>query len=205
MAITSSEADLDPSARSTPALAAFEAMFVGAPMPCALTQRDDGRIVAVNPAWAELTGMAQEQILGKTTLELGLWQDVQERGEALRGLPLRDHPQRWRLPTGRSVSVRMQLSALQGEPGCLLCCVIDAEPEARALAERDRTNLLLQQQVELHGTIEKVARVGHWRNGPSEEEVIWSPGLFEITGLPPTPTITRSQARSGIHPDDLPQ
>ena len=205
MAITSSEADLDPSARSTPALAAFEAMFVGAPMPCALTQRDDGRIVAVNPAWAELTGMAQEQILGRTTLELGLWQDAQERGEALRGLPLRDHPQRWCLPTGRSVSVRMQLSALQGEPGCLLCCVIDAEPEARALAERDRTNLLLQQQVELHGTIEKVARVGHWRNGPSEEEVIWSPGLFDIAGLPPTPTITRSQARSGIHPDDLPQ
>ena len=204
MAITSSEAHLDPAARSPSALAAFETLFFGAPMPCALTRREDGRIVAVNPAWATLTGMTRDQVLGRTTLELGLWQDAQERGEALRSLPLRDHPQQWRLPTGRSVSVRMQLSALQGEPGWLLCCVIDAEPEARALAERDHTNALLQQRVELHGAIEKVARVGYWRNGPSDEEVIWSPGLFDIAGLPPSPTITRTQARSGIHPDDMP-
>ncbi len=174
-------------------------------MPCALTRRDDGRIVAVNPAWSSLTGMAPDQILGMTTLELGLWQDAKERGEALRSLPLRDHPQQWRLPTGRSVSVRLQLSALQGEPGFLLCCVIDAEPEAQAMAERDHTHALLLERLELHDAIEKVARVGHWRNGPNPDEVIWSPGMFEIAGWAPRPIVTRAQARASIHPDDLPR
>lgn len=205
MAITSSESDLDPAARSPSALAAFDTLFAGAPMPCALTRRDDGRIVAVNPAWSSLTGMAPDQILGMTTLELGLWQDAKERGEALRSLPLRDHPQQWRLPTGRSVSVRLQLSALQGEPGFLLCCVIDAEPEARAVAERDHTHALLLERLELHDAIERVARVGHWRNGPNPDEVIWSPGLFEIAGWEPRPIVTRAQARATIHPDDLPR
>lgn len=205
MAITSSEAYLDTAARSPSALAAFETLFDGAPMPCALTRRDDGRILAVNPAWVALTGIDRDQVLGKTTLEMGLWQDVHERGEALRSLPLRDHPQRWRLPTGRSVLVRLQLSALQGEPGCLLCCVIDAEPEARAMAERDHTHALLLERLKLHDAIEKLARVGHWRNGPDPDEVIWSPGMFEIAGWAPRPIVTRAQARASIHPDDLPR
>jgi PAS domain S-box-containing protein len=34
--------------------------------------------------------------------------------------------------------------------------------------------------------------------------VIWSPGLFEITGLQPNEHMTRSIGRSPIHPDDLP-
>ena len=201
--MSTSDADTHQVTRSEGALAAFEAMFLRSPMPCALTQRNDGRLVAVNPAWAALVGLLPEQVIGKTTLELGLWEAPGQRSAAVARLPLKDHLQLWHLPGGRSMTVRMQLCEVQSQPDWLLCCVIDAEPEARAVAERDRTHALLLQRVELHEAIEKVARVGHWRNAPHAEEVIWSPGLFDIAGFEPTPTITRSQARSGIHPDDL--
>ena len=180
-------------------------MFMLSPMPCALTSRSDGRVIEVNPAWVALTGIDRQQAIGQTTLGLGVWAQAAERDDALRSLPLKDRLQVWHLPNGRAVAVRMQLCPVEGEPDWLLSCVIDAEPEMQARMERDRTHALLRQRVELHDVIEKVARVGYWHNGPSDEEVIWSPGLFEIAGLPPTPTITRTLARSGIHPDDLPR
>src|SRR5690606_33050458 len=88
---------------------------------------------------------------------------------------------------------------------------IEATRELEAEAARSQAdqalsdaNVAVQQRVELHAAIEKLALVGHWTNTDNERDVIWSQGLFDITGIEPQEVLTRVVGRGGIHPEDLP-
>jgi PAS domain S-box-containing protein len=50
----------------------FTALFRLNPIPVGITRAPDYRIVDVNDAWVSLTGYTREQVLGKTSTELGL-------------------------------------------------------------------------------------------------------------------------------------
>lgn len=188
----------------------FEQMFEGAPFAASLSRRADGRLVAVNQAWEVLSGIAREQAIGRTTVELGLWTDATQREGYLDSLKEQDKPRCTVMIDGRERHLRLHTSVL-GEGELLLVYLLDISQEVASEQERDRTqkelraaNLDLQHQVELHAAIEKLAMVGHWTNSPHEETVSFSPGLFEITGLVPVPSLERTVGRGGIHPDDMP-
>ena len=190
----------------------FDRMFEVSPLPACLTRRADGRFLAVNRAWEALTGLSREQVLGKTTVELGLWPQEQDRAHYVDALPRGEEPRCATLIRGQWRHVRMLTSEIDhGPEPVLLVYLLDISHEVEAEKERDRSqadlqaaNRDLQQQVELHGAIEKIAQVGHWTNAPNDDEVIFSPGLYEITGLSHSPTLQRAQGRGGIHADDLP-
>ena len=190
----------------------FESMFEDAPVAASLTRRSDGRFLAVNRAWEAMTGLSRQQVLGHTTTELGLWPREQDRKDFIDTLHLKDEPRCMAVIDGRERHVRMHTSQLNvGGEELLLVYLLDIGHEAEAEKQSERTqqalqaaNLDLQQQVELHGAIEKIALVGHWTNAPNDDEVIWSSGMYEITGLSPSPTLQRGTGRAGIHPDDMP-
>ena len=70
-----------PAAQSEMAL--FSAVLQRLPVPCALTRQQDGLLVDMNAAWVGLTGFSRDQALGKTTVELGIWEDSVKRNAAL--------------------------------------------------------------------------------------------------------------------------
>lgn len=190
----------------------FEAMFMASPLAASISRLCDGRLLAVNDAWVALTGLAREAAIGRTTVELGHWPDAAERQRYLdEGCP-GDCVQTLRLGNGASHHVRLHTTLLHVQPEPLaLVYFTEATREIEAEAARAQseaalkaTNVALQQRVELHDAIEKLARVGHWSNGDNERDVVWSPGLFDITGIEPQPVLPRSVGRSGIHPDDMP-
>ncbi len=53
----------------------FSAMFRSSPGPLALHTLPDGRFVDVNPVWLELFGFSRDQVIGRTSEELGLHED----------------------------------------------------------------------------------------------------------------------------------
>ncbi|WP_374409681.1 PAS domain-containing protein [Hydrogenophaga sp.] len=208
-------ASQDPRADAVPPAAVsalpFEALFEHAPLAAAVSRRSDGRLLAVNRAWEALTGMAREQVIGRTTHSLGLWSSLEERERFLENM---HRPEGFRCVSvidGTQRSLHVSAATLPGDEPLLLVYLTDVGAQVRteqardkALASLEATNQALQQQVELHGAIESLARVGHWTNAPSDNEVIWSPGLYAITGLAPRPVISRGEGRGSIHPDDLP-
>ena len=77
------------------------------PIPAALTRFSDGTILQVNDALLVLTGYSREQIIGRTTVEIGLWSSREERNEAmamlLRESVVRGRDASFRRESGESV------------------------------------------------------------------------------------------------------
>jgi len=180
-----------------------------------LTRARDGLVVDVNAAWEALSGIPRRDAIGRTTVELGHWEDEGQRKAALAQVPGTLAPTTVRFKGGEPHMVRMHTVLLPSSPrrpeALLLVQITHAEREVMAEAAREQTaqalqeaNRELQQRVELHSLMEKTAHVGFWTNAESEQEVSWSPGLYAITGLTPGKGLTRAVVRSGIHPDDMP-
>lgn len=190
----------------------FDAVFMAAPLPASVSRWSDGRLLAVNEAWLRLTGLSREEAIGRTTLELGHWLNVAARDRFLSDLSTANELQVLQLKGGMAHRVRMHATALDASPEKLVMVQITEatrEHEVETALERSnealrQANVELQQRVELHEAIEKLARVGHWTNAELEEHVHWSPGLHEIADVPLQYPLRRAVGRGGIHPDDLP-
>ncbi len=57
----------------------FETTFQYSPIPMALTKLSDGKYINVNTVFIQESGYAREEILGKTSLELGLFTNTADR------------------------------------------------------------------------------------------------------------------------------
>ncbi len=64
----------------------FQPLFNWTPSAVGISTLDDGRFCDVNEAFTILTGYGREELIGRTTLELGLWADPTERAIVLREL-----------------------------------------------------------------------------------------------------------------------
>ena len=64
----------------------FEAFFEGSHLGIGISRAADGRFVEVNGAFLRLFGYSREEVLGKTSLELGLWPRPEERALLLERL-----------------------------------------------------------------------------------------------------------------------
>ncbi|MHB8127098.1 MAG: PAS domain S-box protein [Desulfitobacteriaceae bacterium] len=64
----------------------FSKVFHVCPDMIAITRLKDGLYVDVNPGYTREAGCTKEEIIGKTSLELGIWVDLQDRERLVEGL-----------------------------------------------------------------------------------------------------------------------
>ncbi|NCC33042.1 MAG: PAS domain S-box protein, partial [Chloroflexia bacterium] len=61
----------------------FAAIFYHSPIGIVMTRLQDSVIVEVNAAWMKLVGYTREEALGRTAMELGLWEKPHDRQRLL--------------------------------------------------------------------------------------------------------------------------
>src|SRR5690606_38563403 len=54
-------------------------IFYDSPIPIAISRPDTGELILINQAMARPFGFSPEEVIGKTTLELGFWDDPEKR------------------------------------------------------------------------------------------------------------------------------
>jgi PAS domain S-box-containing protein len=64
----------------------FSIAFHNIPDALAITLLPDGKIIEVNESFYPLSGYAREEILGKSTVELNMWQDPKQRDQFIQNL-----------------------------------------------------------------------------------------------------------------------
>lgn len=189
----------------------FEVLFDRSPVAMCAVSADGKTVVAVNEAWVVATGVSTDAALGKGLECFGrsfaaAFEACEDPAGGVGGRSFA-----CALPPapggGRRIEVGVSGFCAGSESFQLLTAAPLAAGSFAALSgggDALEANRLLQQQMRLHPDIEKLARVGHWTNAEGSENLVWSPGLYEIAGLPVGDTLHRNVGRAGIHPEDLP-
>jgi len=111
-----------------------------------VTSLPDGRILQASEGIAELTGYRRDQLLGRTTLELGLWRDPADRVRAMQHLAAQGgrgtarYVVRHRDGTPREVVGAVETISIAGQQ--VAVTAVDLLPDdqpARAIRERDES------------------------------------------------------------------
>lgn len=131
----------------------FERLFRLVPVPLAISTQEDGRHLAVNDAWLQTFRMTRERVIGRTAMEIGLWQNLsarrawadtiaEGRGAVVSSmLQLRD-------AEGNLHDMMVSALSIQhADQACLLSANIELTERLRAEAEVRHLNARLAHQV----------------------------------------------------------
>ena len=142
--------------------ARFAAIFESSPLAMTVARRVDGVYLQVNRAYEHLLGFNRDEVLGKSTLELGIWADPEARARLIRQFA----------GDGTSASVEAQV---RRKDGSLIDVIFTG-----ALIELDGVEVI-------HGTVQDMSelrRIGRLR---AESEARFEK-LVEFSPLPMTVT-----------------
>ena len=123
--------------------ALFSKTFFDAPVAVSISRRSDGKFLEVNDRFLELYGFERSEVIGHTSLEMGLYASVEERTAtdnklSLNGL-LRDMERSRHTKSGAQLWVLISVVpvVLNGEE-CLLATTLDITDRKKAEIEREK-------------------------------------------------------------------
>ncbi len=135
----------------------FSMAFRNSPDWIVVTTVADGRYIEVNESFLKITGYARDEVIGRTSVDLGIWQEPKDRAAMLKILDEHDRVRNlevhFRVKSG---DIRIMLwSAEVIEYGGEACLIIVAHDitEKRQLEEE-----LLQSQIKLYQNHEELKR-----------------------------------------------
>jgi PAS domain S-box-containing protein len=130
----------------------FSKAFRATPDGMAISELETGRYIEVNEGYCRLYGHTREQMLGRTSVELGIWEDPRERALLVQGLKsagvVRDLEVHTRTRTGelRVISLSAEPIEVGGVP-CLVSVLHDITDRIRALEREQKIQEEFTQQL----------------------------------------------------------
>ncbi len=177
----------------------FRRSFTVSPVGMSLSEASTGRFIDVNERFAETFGYRREELIGRTSLEVGLWADPEQRERTMRmtrrGSPIRGREVRMRARSGEIRHVLGSLEPLElGQERIFLAVFQD-------ITERKRDEESIRR---LLGAVEQAGSVIYMTD--SEGTITYVNPAFERTYgyskeelLGQTPRILKS----GVHEEDF--
>jgi PAS domain S-box-containing protein len=182
----------------------FTKAFLQCPVALVLTSNVDHRYIEVNRAFEENTGYRREEVIGKSSLEVGMWVDNEQQVKLVEELKTsgsaRDLIFSFRNKSGeiRSGVGSAELIELNGEP-CMLAAVVD-------FTEQKRAEEALRESEECLRIAIESGRMYAFEWDPATDAVRRSSLASEILGLRESElSDVKQELIEGIHDDDRDQ
>ena len=180
----------------------FSKAFHSSPAALSIALLEDGKLLEVNDSFLRETGYERDEVIGRTTFEIGLWVDPDFRltmTELLREQGrLADLEFKYRRKSGevRDGVLSVDLIELSGKP-----CVLGI---AQDITERKQAEEQLKMREAQLMDAQSLAHIGSWEWDIAADTVTWSDELYRIWGIKPEDFAgTYEDVLRRVHPDDL--
>jgi len=177
----------------------FSKAFRANPQPMSLTVLADGRYVDVNESFLTMSSYTREEVIGKTSLELRIWETPERRAEFIRELmdtgSVRNVETKFRTKTGdiRILLSSSELLDIQGE----LCLIVASSD----ITERMAAQMALRESENRFRTLADSSPVLIWVNGLDGCEFV-NRSYLEFLGRSNEEVMNRDWT-SALHPSDV--
>lgn len=157
--------------------------FRSNPAAIAISAVDSGKFIDINDSFARLSGYPRDEVVGSTSKELGLWQDLSLRDEMFRRIRehgrVQDFECDFRNKSGQRVTglLSADLVALCGE-SCLLITIVD-------ITDRKMAEGALKKNEERYRMLADYNYNWETWMGPDGKMIYVSPSCERITGYSP--------------------
>src|SRR6185369_17290825 len=169
------------------------------PQPMSLTVLDSGRYVDVNESFLAMSGYTREEVVGRTSLELAIWETPERRAEFVRELiqtgSVRNVETKFRAKSGdiRILLSSSELLEIRGE----LCLIVASSD----ITERMAAQLAIRESENRFRTLADSSPVLIWVNGLDGCEFV-NRSYLEFLGRSNEEVMNRDWT-SALHPSDV--
>ncbi|MCX9157453.1 PAS domain S-box protein [Niveibacterium sp. 24ML] len=163
----------------------FEALFEHSPVALSLTDMQRTTLVKVNSAWRRLFGLSSDDVEGHTSLDLGIWCNLDERQEVIRRIETDGRVDRMQVHgqprNGPPIIVEMSGTTLNSEGRhLLLTSVIDITAQRMLQRRVESMNEELEARVERRS---EQLRAKHAELGLAMQQLVQAEKLAALGGL----------------------
>lgn len=179
----------------------FSVVFDKAAFAIALNRIPDRLFVDVNEAWSKIFGFRREEVVGRTSLELGISRDLRERellfSELKQCGSIRNREMTFSTKAGAVCIVSCNMDVVSfGGNRYLLSTMHDITEHKQLEEERRRAETYLREG-------ERLSHTGSWAWNVTTNDLFWSEEYYRIFGLDPEKfQLTIEAAQEFIHPED---
>src|SRR5262245_419791 len=180
----------------------FAKAFRQTPLMLTITSEKDGRFVEVNETKERLTGWSRDELIGRTSVEMGIWVDPGQRAELIRRLAtqgtVRNFEANFRTKNAdvRVAVLSAELIEISGE-SCILTVTAD-------ITDLKRAEATLRESEERFRLVANTAPVMIWMSGVDKLCTYFNRPWLEFTGRSLDAEMGNGWAE-GVHPEDLRQ
>jgi len=179
----------------------LQRVFRDSPTPTLITRLSDGTVLDANDAFLEMIGYGRAEVIGKTTVQIGLWASSEQREEGVRELKVkrkvlaREAPFRTKSGQLAHAVQSVQLLDFEGERRALVSMQEITEQHVAQQALRQLSERLL--------LATRAADAGIWDWDLDRDELVWDEQMYRIYGLDrdARPDLSRAWSEL-VHPED---